>query len=152
MKCCQNCGCSNNVDAMFCVNCGERMEVVTEVDQDENNYSCKNVIKERNIVIAIILSLITCGIYFIYWMIKVNDEVLELSGKKGSSGLVVFILHLVTFGIYGFYWAYKMGECVDKMKDVQNGYTSILYLVLAILGLNVVDVALIQDAINNKIN
>ena len=32
-------------------------------------------IQERNIAIAVILSIVTCGLYGIYWMIKLNDEV-----------------------------------------------------------------------------
>ena len=35
-------------------------------------------IEERNIAIAVILSIVTCGLYGIYWMIKLNDEVNQI--------------------------------------------------------------------------
>ena len=38
-------------------------------------------IQPRNIALCIILSIITFGIYGIYWMIKINDEVNTLAGE-----------------------------------------------------------------------
>ena len=46
--------------------------------------------KQRNIVVCILLSLVTCGIYGIYWMIVLNDETNALSGRQGTSGGLVF--------------------------------------------------------------
>ena len=47
--------------------------------------------KQRNIVVCILLSLVTCGIYGIYWMIVLNDETNALSGRQGTSGGLVFL-------------------------------------------------------------
>ena len=44
--------------------------------------------KQRNIVVCILLSLVTCGIYGIYWMIVLNDETNALSGRQGTSCLL----------------------------------------------------------------
>ena len=33
--------------------------------------------RERNIALCIIFTLLTCGIYGIYWMIVLNDEMLD---------------------------------------------------------------------------
>ena len=63
------------------------------------------MIVRRSIPLAIIFTIITCGIYGIYWMIKLNDEVNYLSGEtQATSGVVVFLLGIVTCGIYLFYW------------------------------------------------
>ena len=56
------------------------------------------------IVLCIIFSIITCGIYGIYWMIKMNDEVNALAGEPGATtGGMVFLFTLITCGIYGWY-------------------------------------------------
>ena len=61
----------------------------------------------RSIVVSIILSIVTCGIYGIYWFVKLNDELNAAAGKQNAtSGGVAVLLTLVTCGIYGFYWAY----------------------------------------------
>ena len=109
-------------------------------------------IQQRNIVIAVILSIVTCGIYGIYWMIKLNDEINQISGDiQATSGGMVFLFTLITCGIYGWYWMYKMGEKCDQMKGV-NGNSGILYLILGIFGLGIVNYCLMQDTINKAIS
>ena len=151
MKFCKNCGTQMSDDATFCSNCGEKSEGAAQVVSNEVVAVENTNIQERSIVLAIILSLITCGLYSLYWQVKVNDEALTLANEKGPSGIVVILLTIITCGIYGYFWAYKMGVCTDKMKDVSNGYSAILYVVVALLGLNFVNIALVQDAINNKV-
>ena len=92
--------------------------------------------KQRSVGIAILLSIITCGIYGIYWLIMLNDETNYVSGHQqdGTSGGVVFLLTLVTCGIYGYYWCYKQGEKLNEAK-MQRGImidtsASVIYLVL----------------------
>ena len=108
-------------------------------------------IEKRGIALAIVLSIITCGIYGIYWLYKLNDEVSTLAGVEGyTSGGKVIVFTIITCGIYGIYWNYKMGERVDMIKG-EKGSTGILYLVLSLFGLSIVNYALMQDAVNNKV-
>ena len=38
----------------------------------------------RSIVVSILLSIVTCGIYGIYWFVKLNDELNEAAGKQND--------------------------------------------------------------------
>ena len=118
-----------------------------------NTYTAvRPAITPRNIVVAIILSFVTCGIYQIYWMIKMNDEVNLLSSEPdATNGIMVFLFTLITCGIYGFYWTYKMGERCDRIKGADGGSSAILYLILSVLGLGIVTYCLIQDTINKAV-
>lgn len=108
-------------------------------------------IERRNIAVAVILSIVTCGIYSIYWMIKINDEVNQLSGDyEATTGGMVFLFTLITCGIYGLYWLYKMGERCDIIKRT-NGSSGILYLLLGIFGFSIISYCLIQDTINKAV-
>lgn len=105
----------------------------------------------RNIAVCIILSLVTCGIYGIYWFIVMTNDVNSASGVEDTSGGVAFLLTLVTCGIYGWYWAYKMGEKLDKAKNDRNipsSNSGVLYLILCIFGLSIITYALIQNDLN----
>ena len=100
--------------------------------------------KQRSVGIAILLSIITCGIYGFYWRIMLNDETNYVSGHQldGTSGGVEFLLTLVTCGSYGYYWCYKQGEKLNEAK-MQRGImvdssASVLYLILSIDGLIIV--------------
>lgn len=109
------------------------------------------MIKNRDIAVAIVLTVVTCGLYGLYWFACLNDDLNELTDKNGTSGGIALVLSLVTCGIYTLYWMYKSGEKVDQLK-VQRGlnpqYTGIIYLVLKILGFGIVSCALIQDELN----
>lgn len=157
MKYCKNCGSSLNDEATFCTECGNKVDSGTDVvSTNVNDNANGSSIKERSLAVAIVLSILTCGIYSIYWMVKINNESLELSGEKGPSGGVVFLLTLITCGIYGFFWWYKMGVCSNKIEGNEKGYYPALYLVLAIIGSfvgfgTIVNYALAQNVINNKV-
>ncbi len=111
------------------------------------------MVAKRSIVLSLILSFVTCGLYIVYWQIKLTDEMSKLLGdKNATSGLMTIIFELLTCGIYGFYWAYKMGERVERLKGVPSGSTGLLYLIVFIFGYGLVNLALIQDAINDKLN
>ena len=116
---------------------------------EPNQYNQLNTagIMPRNIGLCVVFSIITCGIYSIYWFIKIHDEVNQIvNDTQAVSGGMAFILTLITCGIYGWYWAYKIGEKVDYIKGSSN--SSILFIVLQLLGLGIVNYCIIQDAIN----
>ena len=76
------------------------------------------MIQERNIVTCIILSIITCGIYGIYWEIcLVNDLNVAADTPNDTSGGMVFLLSIITCGIYMLYWMYKAGEKVQALRQ-----------------------------------
>ena len=108
------------------------------------------MIKERNIALSIIFSIITCGIYGVYWFVCLTDDVNEVSGDHSTSGILAFVLTIVTCGIYGLYWAYKMGDKLDIAKQnrgipASNG--GVLYLIVFMFG-GIIAYALIQNELN----
>lgn len=108
--------------------------------------------RHRSIPLCIILSIITCGIYGLYWMCCLNDDVNEVTGRPGTTGGMVVLFTIITCGIYGIYWAYKMGDKLDQARrerGVAPGSLAILYLVLDIIGLSIVSWALMQSELNH---
>lgn len=163
---CKNCGAQNSDDTRFCANCGCDLAPVNNVNNAGQFYNPGNMgygapgfggapasrpIVKRSIATAIILSIITCGIYGIIWFISLTDDTNYALGEPGTSGGSAFILTLITCGIYGFYWAYKQGEKLDKlalMKGQPASSRGVLYLILQIFGLGIIAYALMQDSLN----
>ena len=109
-------------------------------------------IEQRNIIVCILLSLVTCGIYMYYWIYKISEELKQLSGDDSMpDGGIAIILTLVTCGIYLIYWHYKMGQACDKAKGEVGGNSAVLYMVLDLLGLGIVSYCLEQNAINELV-
>ncbi|HJD22614.1 MAG TPA: DUF4234 domain-containing protein, partial [Firmicutes bacterium] len=110
--------------------------------------------RQRSIPVCIILSIVTCGIYGIYWYIMLTEDSNVLVARPGyASGGVAFLLSLVTCNIYGIYWAYKMGEKIDIAKQMRGWPSSnsgVLYLILELV-FPIIGWALMQNEINNLI-
>jgi hypothetical protein len=58
------------------------------------------MVNQRSVGLAIVLTLITCGIYGIYWFIVMTNDVGKLSGDYTFTGGKHFLLTLVTCGIW----------------------------------------------------
>lgn len=109
-------------------------------------------VEQKNIALCIILSLITCGIYGLYWMYTLTEDVNAISGDtNATSGGMVILLSIVTCNIYTWYWLYKQGDRIDNTKTMRgkpSSSTGILYLLLGIFGFSIISYALMQDEIN----
>ncbi len=143
---CHSCGNRIDGDAIICENCGALLRGGIEIGRG-------NVggIKKRSVATAIILSIITFGIYQIYWFICLTNETNRASGRTGdTSGGKAFLLTLITFGIYEFFWAHKLGEKSDIISRQKNSSNAI-YLILTLFGLGIIVFALAQDTLNKAI-
>lgn len=112
------------------------------------------MVKERNIVVCILLTIITCGIYGIYWFIVMTDEASRINDSNMSGGMAL-LLTLVTCGLYSFYWYYRMGKelySAGEKRGVTISDNSVIYLLLGIFGLGIVNYCMIQNDINKFAN
>lgn len=91
----------------------------------------------RDPAMVLVLILVTCGAYYIYWVYKVSGETQEFLGEPDTSPAVELLLTALTCGLYLFYWDWKIAEKIARMQErvglpVTNN--AVLYLVLNILG------------------
>lgn len=49
-----------------------------------------------------LFSIITCGIYGLYWLYKMGERCDRIKGMNGSSGILYLILGLVGFSIISY--------------------------------------------------
>lgn len=109
------------------------------------------MVQERNLVLYLVLSVVTCGLFALYWMVVLTDDANAASGEQGTSGAMTLLLAIVTCGIYTLYWMYKQGEKIDAAKSARgeaSSNTGLIYLVLAVFGLGIVSYALMQNELN----
>ena len=93
----------------------------------------------RGLVKYILLNIITCGIYglfFIHDLAKDINTMCEGDGQNTAGLLKLLLLSLVTCGIYTWIWYYKLGnrlaENAPKYGLVfsENGTTILLWMLL----------------------
>lgn len=139
---CKNCGNKVVEGAKYCNGCGANLEEVRV-----NN----TIITKREIVLCIVLSIITCGIYGLVWFVLMTNESNSLVEEKTASGGLALLYTILTCGIYSIYWNYKMGKKMYEagLKNNKNiDDNSILYLVLSLFGFSIVNYCLIQNDLN----
>ena len=66
----------------------------------------------RSVPMLVLLSIVTCGIYYLYWIYKTTDEIKNFMGREDINPALELILVLVTCNIYSLYWYYKYGKIV----------------------------------------
>ena len=112
---------------------------------------------KRSIPLAIVLTLVTVGLYAIYWLYTLTEDAHAAAGERTTaSGGMVILFSLITCGIYSFYWLYKMGETIIMAKQ-RRGMTvdtnlPIIYLVLALFGFGIISYALMQNSLNEIVD
>lgn len=109
------------------------------------------MIKERNIIVQILLTVVTCGLYGIYWFITLTDEAAQAAGDAEFSGGKAFIFTLLTCGIYGIYWYYKMGKTLyqaNTKAGIVASDNAVLFLVLGLFGFGIVNYCIMQNELN----
>ncbi len=68
-------------------------------------------IRRREIALCIIFSLLTCGIYGIYWMYKMGERLDRVTGKS-NTGILYIVLTFLGLGIVSY----------ALMQDTLNNY------------------------------
>ena len=109
------------------------------------------MIIRRSVPLCIILSIVTCGIYMLYWYVCVTNEVNAVTGESGPSGGVSLLLTIVTCGIYGLYWGWKTGDKLDASRarnGIVPGSFALLFLLLNLFELTIVTLAIAQSELN----
>jgi len=103
-------------------------------------------IKPRNIVTAILLSLITCGIYGIYWIVCMTKDAVSVKDPSDSAVLEIVLMLFLPFLGY-FLLEKKFAEGLAD-RGIAHSDNSILYLILGLVGLGIVPLCMIQNDLN----
>ena len=109
------------------------------------------MIVRRSVPVCIILSIVTCGIYQLYWFVCATNEVDAVTEEPGPGGGMSLLFTIITCGIYGIYWGWKMGDKLDASRarhGVVPGSFAIMFLLLNLFGLQIVTLAIIQSELN----
>ena len=92
------------------------------------------MIERRNIAVCIVLTPVTCGIYGIYWIVCLTNDVNTVSGDvNGTSGGMVVLLTIVTCGIYGIYWMLKLNDEINLLCGDTNAASGALVVIFSLI-------------------
>ena len=104
---------------------------------------------ERNPVMVIVFSIITCGIYGIYWQYTVGKEINAALGREAMNPLLA-ILALIFYPIL-FYYVYLMDNALVELApraNVQYESKFIIWLISMFFIGTVIQLFMVQTTLN----
>lgn len=105
----------------------------------------------RSVGLCILFTILTCGIYGIYWFYKITEELNYLSDDHSLSPGLGILFSIITCGLYTIYWSYKVGKNMQLAQQramLNASDDSVLYLFLSIFGLSIIVFAIVQSNMN----
>ncbi|MDE3257635.1 MAG: DUF4234 domain-containing protein [Gemmatimonadota bacterium] len=117
-----------------------------------NRYPYPEFQARRSIVAGILLSLVTLGIYGLYWQYKQMATLDAWLGRNEFSFWLWFFLSIITCGIFGIYYEYKMATGINEVQDdndlTYDSNLPVICVLVAIFGFWIASVAIQQHQIN----
>jgi hypothetical protein len=105
-----------------------------------------------SIVKDIILSIITCGLYYLFWQAREMRAINYLIEEEKYNFWKWLLLTIITCNIYHIYYEYIFAQSImgaqRKFGRPVSNNLHILSVIVAILGLSIVADAIQQDEIN----
>jgi hypothetical protein len=108
-----------------------------------------------NIPLYLILTILTCGIFNLYWNYRQMEACNALLNRREFSFWIWLLLAILTCGIYHIFYQYKMGAAIVEIQHLMNrdlfDKLPLISVIVTIIGLSIVVDCIHQQEIN-KIN
>lgn len=106
----------------------------------------------RNIVLYVVLSVVTCGLWAIVWVFQLGGDIQRLRGDGKPNVLVDVLLTIVTCGLWGFFAAYQWTVLIQQPMRERGQHVDanlpVICLVASFFGLQLVTLILMQSVVN----
>lgn len=108
--------------------------------------------ERREIVVTLLLTLVTCGIYALVVQYKIGEEINRHQGKNQIDAGMDLLLVFLTCGLWAIYLMVKYPRALQEIVAEEGRPTSDLVLpclVLTIFGFHVVALLILQNELNH---
>lgn len=108
------------------------------------------MVSERSIPLYIVLTIITCGLFSIYWFISMAGDIAKLREKAEPRGVFDYIISVVTCGIYFIFCCYRYAKYIVEIQEKRGLKVNDISTLSAIFGIlfGIVSLALMQNELN----
>jgi hypothetical protein len=102
----------------------------------------------RGIAVSLILTLVTCGIYNLYWQHRQMLAANDMLGSEKYRFLPWLAFTIVTCGLYHIYHEYRMSSDIAQAVGRDPKNDALIAVLLSLFGLSPVVDAIQQSQIN----
>lgn len=112
------------------------------------------MLKKRGVLLSIVLTFVTLGIYGIFWMANLSNDISDYLNEENEGWKEVFF-SIITCGIYALYWNYKKGKQIADAQEkagIRATDNSLIYLLIGFVGFGFIPMWVIQADMNTIID
>ncbi len=98
----------------------------------------RGTVQERNSAVVLLLSIVTCWVYFYYWVYRTSSELKQATGDPRIDPTLDLVLSVVTCSLWGYYVLYRDAQMLHRTLvgfDPRHQDQTQTVLVLCIVGL-----------------
>ena len=108
--------------------------------------------KKKSILMVILLTIITCGIYSLFWLYQTTQDLTEYSEDYRLTPGMSVLLTIMTCGLYQIYWWYRIADIFmsaqQRAKMPRLSDNKILFVVLSLFNFDFINMAILQGDMN----
>ena len=104
--------------------------------------------RRRSIFGIIVLSIITCGIYYLIAWVQIFSDI-NYGARENDTAITDLLLSIVTCGIWGIFCFWKYSKKLYMIGAEDNSLFNVL---LAVFGLPIISLCIMQSSINDLID
>lgn len=102
----------------------------------------------RSIVVCLLLTLVTCGLYDIYWQYRQMVSVNDMVGARKYRFWPWLLLTLLSLGLYNIYHQYRVTEDIARVTGRVGKHDGWIAAALSAVGFSILVDAIQQSRIN----
>lgn len=104
------------------------------------------MVKYRNPVLVIVFSIITAGIYSIYWLVSTTNELRRLTSTAPNPwSLLLLLIPLVNIFV-GFWYYWKYSAAIGEISNLESWLLFILWILVSPAAMVVAQIELNKKA------
>ncbi|MBI5549643.1 MAG: DUF4234 domain-containing protein [Deltaproteobacteria bacterium] len=110
----------------------------------------------RNTAVVVLLTLVTCSIYWFYWFYVTTDELKRATGREDLNPGIDLLLNLVTCSLWGLYAESRNAAIIHEHQvgrgvahENKSNVILVLNLAALVVGITgIVSIGILQEEMN----
>ncbi len=104
------------------------------------------MVKYRNSVLVIVFSIITLGIYGIYWLVSTTNELRGITSSAPNPWLLLLLLVPAVNIFVAFWYYWKYSKAIGEISDFEPVLLFVLWFIISPVAMIVAQIQLNKKA------
>jgi len=104
------------------------------------------MVKYRNVVLVIVFSIITLGIYAVYWLVSTTNELRRMTSSAPNPWFLLLMLVPIANIIVLFWYYWKYSKAIGEISDFDPVLLFVLWVIIEPVAMIIAQIQLNKKA------